>query len=171
MNIFVLDTRPDVSARLMCDKHIRSKMIIESGQMLAYCFTVDQLASPDCPRTQKGGVRKQAKRHRNHPCSKWVVESRDNMKWLIDHALAMCVERSRRWPGRKEHFTKLFIEWCKDNIEDSIIPSGPITPFAVAINDKTNCAQTPNFNNLTTVEKYQLYYKLDKPFAKWTNPL
>jgi len=167
MNIFVLDSNPKKAARLMCDKHIRSKMIIESGQMLAYCFTTEQLEHPDCPRTATGQPRKQAKRHRNHPCSKWVVESKANMKWLINHALEMCDERLRRWPG-KEHFTRSFIEWCDSNIENSHIPDGELTPFAVAISETMNCRQLPNFESLPTVEKYQLYYKMDKPFATWT---
>jgi hypothetical protein len=169
MNIFVLDDDPKKAAHLMCDKHIRSKMIIESGQMLAYCFTQEQLEQPDCPRTATGQPRKQAKRHRNHPCSKWVVESKSNMKWLIDHALGMCEERLRRWPG-KEHFTKSFIKWCDDNISLSHIPDGELTSFAVAISDTMNCRKVKGFESLSTIEKYKLYYKLDKPFAVWSYP-
>ncbi len=167
MNIFILNDDPKKAARLMCDKHIRSKMIIESGQMLAYCFTPEQLEQPDCPRTATGHSRKQAKRHRNHPCSKWVVESKSNMQWLIDHALEMCSERLKRWPG-KDHFTKAFIEWCRDNKDLSFVPDIGLTPFAIAINKDMNCRKVNNFDNLSTVEKYNLYYKMDKPFAVWT---
>lgn len=169
MNIFVLDEEPRKAARLMCDKHIRSKMIVESGQMLAYCFTLEQLERPDCPRAATGQPRKQAKRHRNHPCSKWVIESKDNMRWLIEHALEMCDERLRRWPGN-DHFTRSFIEWCDKNIDISHVPEGDITPFAIAISNTMNCRKIKDFENFSTVEKYKLYYKLDKPFAVWTAP-
>jgi hypothetical protein len=168
MNIFVLDSDPIKAARMMCDKHIQSKMIVESGQMLAYCFTPEQLERPDCPKAATGLPRKQAKRHRNHPCSKWVIESKANMEWLIEHALEMCNERMWRWSDSKEHFTRQFIEWCKENKKDSWVPAGNLTPFAVAISESMNCRKIAGFDNLSTVEKYKLYYKHDKPFAKWT---
>lgn len=167
MNIFILNRDPVKAAKLMCDQHIRSKMIIESAQMLAYCFSPDQLADSECPRTATGGIRKQAKRHKNHPCSKWVVQSRENMRWLIRHAIAMCEERSCRW-AVKEHFTRQFIEWCADNIDNSSVPEAPLTDWAIAINENMNCRKVPFFESLTSIEKYNLYYKLDKPFATWT---
>lgn len=44
MNIFALDRDPVTAARWLCDKHI-SKMIVESGQMLANLFSPEQLAT------------------------------------------------------------------------------------------------------------------------------
>jgi hypothetical protein len=81
----------------------------------------------------------------------------------------MCEERLRRWPGR-EHFTKTFIEWCRGNTSASIIPEGDLTPFAVAISESMNCRKVKGFESLSTIEKYKLYYKLDKPFAVWSYP-
>ena len=32
---------------------------------------------------------------------------------------------------------------------------------------KIVCSPVPHFDNISTVEKYRLYYRHDKPFAKW----
>tara|TARA_B110000196_G_C20450995_1_gene344955 strand:+ start:233 stop:406 length:174 start_codon:yes stop_codon:yes gene_type:complete len=45
---------------------------------------------------------------------------------------------------------------------------GERTDFAIAISDTMNCRKIEGFDNLSSVEKYRLYYKHDKPFVKWT---
>ena len=162
MNVFCLDRDPVTAARWLCDKHI-SKMIVESGQMLTYLFTVEQLAT--APLTKKGKPWKQSARHRNHPCSIWVRESRANADWLCRHALAMEVERILR--GFKPHHSVAFIRWCADRIASHPFGLGDLTEFAVAISDDKLCRQHSDFAAADVVGKYRLYYKYDKPFATW----
>jgi len=165
MNIFVLDENPIVAARMLCDVHC-NKMILESAQMLANCFTPEQLESVDCPRTKTGSVRKYA--HYNHPSSKWVRESRSNMKWLLDHAFEIENERLRR--GFNPHFIMGFLEWVQLNFEKSKIPMDyRLSKFAVAISDDCECRKmVQGFDSLPVVDQYHLYYIWDKhSIAKW----
>ena len=55
MNIFCIDENPIQAARWLCDIHL-SKMVVESSQMLANCFTSETLE--DAPRAKSGNVRK-----------------------------------------------------------------------------------------------------------------
>lgn len=165
MNIFVLDNDPMVAAQLMCDIHT-NKMIVESAQMLANCFTPESLVN--APRSQKGNVRKHS--YFNHPCSIWARETYNNYQWLVDHAYGLIQERKYRNPDARPHFTEEFITWCDCNIPDNLdSDKDELTPFAIAISDDSKCMHHNNFYTASTVRKYQMYYKYDKKeFAKWT---
>lgn len=161
MNIFCIDTCPIQSARWLCDQHC-NKMVLESAQMLANCFNSETLA--DAPKAKSGNVRKHS--YYNHPCSIWVRKTKENMIWLILHALEMEEERLRR--GFNPHFSVSFIEWCAENVARSLVPDGDQTDFAIAISEEKDCRKHPDFYSLDTVGKYRLYYSFDKKFAKWT---
>lgn len=167
MNIFVLDKNPYIAARDLCDKHI-IKMIVESAQMLANCFTLERLAADDCPRNFNGNPRSHG--YRNHPCTRWAMESSANMDWLIKNAIGMCEEKVKRYGGG--HFSESFIRWCDLNRNDSIVPLGKLTDFAIAISPTSLCREVEGFDDLSAVEKYRLYYIYDKAkFATWrTSP-
>ena len=142
-------------------------MQIESAILLQHCFSNETLKS--APPTKKGTPRKSGKGYFNHPCSVWTRESKANFQWLVEHALEMFNERDYRWPSSSAHFTKTFIEWCKDNIDKTAHCKGAkLTPFAVAINPESKCKTVPGFENMSIQEKYQHYIKLDKNFATWT---
>ena len=167
MNIFVTNIDPIVAARELCDQHCRSKMQIESAILLQHCFDNQTLLS--APPTKKGAPRKSGKGYFNHPCAVWVRESKANFTWLVDHALEMFDERMYRWPQSTEHFTKLFIKWCGDNIHKTTYCKGiKQTPFAIAINSDMNCRKIKDFDKLPITERYQHYIRMDKPFATWT---
>lgn len=168
MNIFVTDVDPIVSAQELCDKHVRSKMQIESAIMLQNAFSNELLGSSDCPRTKTGKVRKAGKGYSKHQCTVWVKESRANFEWLVEHALEMFNERNYRWPESNEHFTKEFILWCKDNIDKTLHTNNKLTPFTVAISQDSECRKIKDFDKLSVVEQYRHYIILDKPFAAWT---
>lgn len=168
MNIFVTNDDPIIAAQDLCDKHVRSKMQIESAIMLAHAFNQDTLNDISTPRTKSGKPRKSGKGYYNHQCSVWVRESRSNFMWLVNHALEMFRERQYRWPQSTEHFTHSFIQWCKNNVHNTIIPDKGLTPFAVAINEECECRKTVGFNNLPVVEQYREYIRKDKPFVSWT---
>jgi len=181
MNIFAIYRCPVLSARHLVDSHV-VKMVLESAQMLANCFSQDTLADADCPRTKAGTVRKYA--HYNHPCSKWVRLSRDNMKWLCEHALAMDIERLERSnlkvqeqlqlkeegkPYNKSvatsspgpHHCIPFINWVLVHLSVSLIPEGPLTEFAQAMPDEFKCDDS--------VQAYRNFYIHGKQHLhKWT---
>ena len=164
MNIFVTDKDPYQAAQNLCDKHV-SKMVVESAQMLANCFSLEVLASCGCPRTQKGNTRKHS--YAKHPCTIWAMNNKSIMMWLIRHGISMA--REKKFRTEKEHFSERFIMWCMFNMHRSNVPSGSLTEFAVAINQNQKCRTHPNFENLSVVEKYREYYNYDKShFAKWT---
>ena len=168
MNIFVTNEDPVIAAQELCDKHVRSKMQIESAIMLQNCFTNEQLQSIECPRTKTGKPRKAGKGYSKHQCTLWAMESRDNFMWLIDHAIEMFKERDYRWPDSNPHFTKEFIEWCKQNKDKTIHKQNKQTPFVVAISQDSDCRKQKEFDKLTVIEQYQQYIIKDKPFANWT---
>lgn len=168
MNIFCTDNDPILAARDLCDKHLRSKMIIESGIMLAHAFPQEVLNHPSTPRTKTGKPRKSGKGYYNHQCSVWVRESRANFMWLVEHALEMFSERMYRWPSSDEHFTKQFIKWCASNINNTTLKGESLTPFVTAINKNCKCRAIPNFDKLSVIEQYREYIKVDKGFATWT---
>ena len=142
-------------------------MQIESAILLQHCFSNETLRS--APPTKKGTPRKSGKGYFNHPCSVWTRESKANFEWLVEHALEMFNERDYRWPSSSAHFTKTFIEWCKDNIDKTAhCKETKLTPFAIAINPESKCKSVPGFENMPVQEKYQHYIKLDKNFATWT---
>ena len=157
MNIFVLDKNPVKAARWAVDRHV-SKMPTESAQMLANCFSKERLAAPDCPRTKTGETRKHS--HFNHPCSKWVRESRANFLWLAVHALALDEERIARSENKEPNHSISFVKWAINHIEESNVPEGELTPFALAMPDI--------YKTKNPVESYRnLYREGKKHLHKW----
>lgn len=78
MNIFATDDDPYVSANNLDDLRL-SKMVLESAQLLSTaCYLKgvrdDYLYKPT---------------HVGHPCTQWLLESRKNVSWLLDHATSM----------------------------------------------------------------------------------
>lgn len=140
-------------------------MITESAQMLANAFTQETLSRFDCPRTKGGTVWKYG--HPNHPCTKWVKESRANVWWLCEHALTMGVERRMRRPDFNDHHSIGFIRWCLLNIDEAIPHKDELTSFAIAINEDSKCRKLAEFDTASTFRKYQLFMLNDKPFATW----
>jgi|TARA_R100000482_G_scaffold118902_1_gene63242 uncharacterized protein YbaA (DUF1428 family) len=112
-------------------------------------------ATDDVMPTTKGGTPLKGGYH-NHPCTRWVGDSRDNFRWAVQHGLALCEEFKLRY--NKPHY-------CEDGIRmmgelADLIPQGELTEFAQAMPDE--CRQ-PN-----VVLAYRIYYKVDKSrFAKW----
>ena len=165
MNIFVLDADPNKAAQYQCEQHLRSKMLAETAQLLQTCFPKERLEAPDCPRNASGEVRGQS--HYNHPCSKWARACRGNFIWLVEHGIAMEIERRKR--GYNPHQSFYFVDWAIENIDDSVCPSGSLQEFCIAIADDKLCRKDPRFAAADPILKYKLYYKYDKPFATWKN--
>jgi len=155
MNIFVLDENPKTAAQYMCDKHV-VKMIVESAQLLSMAYPLGRLAREDCPKTKMGNCRKYSMSQLHHPCSKWVVKSLSNWKWLLKHAKELCKEYTQRYG--KRHFSERFINWCSENTP--LLNNCELTPFAQAMPE--------TYFMKDAVDAYRLYYIYDKSkFAKW----
>lgn len=161
MNIFILDENPIKAAQYCIDRHV-VKMITESAQLLANGYSLEELTK--APLTANGKFRKHSYVH--HPCSKWAIESLDNWKWLLIHAIALCAEKSVRYPNKPTHFCQEFIHWCEKNTSN--ITSKGLTKFALAM--------PPEIKSDNTVEAYRSYYRMckvndksGKLMAKWTN--
>lgn len=91
MNIFVLDENPVEAAKRVPVK-VASNMALEATQMLAVACHKHGLALPH----KKDGSLYSEKNHANHPCTKWVYQSKSNMKWVLLYAKELC----------KQHFIK-----------------------------------------------------------------
>ena len=146
MNIFVLDKSPQVAARMHCDKHC-VKMILETAQMLSTAHRVH-----DTPQSDK--LYKKA--HLNHPCTKWIRESKANYRWAFDLYFALLLEFStRRGKDHKSGELRHHLIEVPDGIPDV----GP-TPFAQAMPDE--------YKRSSPVEAYRAYYLGEKAsIAQW----
>ena len=166
MNIFVLDESPIQSARMYCDKHV-PKMVVELLQQCGSAV-IRHGAPPDMmPLTKKGTPLKGG--YHNHPCTRWVGDSRTNFLWAITHGQALCYEYTKRFG--KIHFCEAGIRHL-DKMA-SLIPEGDLTPFALAMPDEHRpvaCHIKEGYlfhaTGSTAVEAYRRYYH-SKTFAEW----
>ena len=153
MNIFILDEDPIQSAKMYCDKHV-PKMVVELYQQLGSAVIRHGATSDMMPRTSKGTPLKGG--YHNHPCPRWVGDSRENYLWACYHGAMLCDEYTKRF-GK--------IHSCEKGIEHlyimaHLIPEGKLTPFAQAMPDE--------YKNECAVTAYRDYYIHDKSrFAKW----
>jgi hypothetical protein len=149
MNIFVLSADPIQAAIVQCDKHV-VKMCSEACQMLSTVMWKSGVPGPMKPT------------HNNHRCTVWAGKTRSNFEWLLKHGLELCAEYSRRYG--KIHATELKLLTIVTS--EFRPPDGPLTPFAVAIND--------NFKSLIIdddpIRSYKMFYIAAKyQFAKWNH--
>ena len=92
MNIFAVNNDPVLAAQDLPDKLV-VKMITESLQLLTpWAFNTHGAYIQKTDGTSYG-----TKGFAHHPCSKWLYESPENVSWLLDHAIAMSDEYTRRY--------------------------------------------------------------------------
>ena len=165
MNIFVLDQDPTVSAQQYCDKHV-PKMVVELLQQLGSAVIRHGAKPEQMPLTKKGTPLKGG--YHNHPCTRWVGDSRANYMWAIDHAQELCREYTRRFD--KTHFCEAGIRHLR--YMSKRIPEGNITPFALAMPDDYRPENVDSEDIIyhatgdTAVQAYRDYYH-SKQFAQW----
>ena len=141
MNIFVLDENPWNAAQMVCNRH-SVKMPLETAQLL--CTALAAHGVLDTP-LRKFVAYKPT--HRNHPCTIWASESRENFNWLVNHGIALCWEYNRRY-GR-EHKCLKVIEDCARL--ELMIPEGKMTPHPLCMKDEYKIGDD-------VVESYRNYY-------------
>ena len=158
MNLFVTDPSPYQSAYNLPDKLV-VKMALENAQMLAANFDREFL--------DYGGLKKKdggfyAVTHKNHPCSKWIRESKENVAWAIVHGLAICAEYHRRY-GKIHSCLQAHLD-AKRLFESN---GGHLktyvghTPFVRAMPEELKTDQT-----ISSVEAYRRYMHT-KHYAAW----
>ena len=161
MNIFVLDLAPAVAARMHCDKHV-PKMCVEAAQMMAAALRRHGATDEQMPLTKSGTPYKGGYHH--HPCTVWAGDSEANFQWLARYGYWLFTEYTKRFG--KTHACEGPIRFMGHL--SIMIPTGELTPFAIAIADHMECRKLPDFDNMSAVEKYRAYYNHDKRyFAKW----
>jgi hypothetical protein len=137
MNIFYINADPIAAAQQLADDHIR-KMQIESAQM---CSTAHWESGSQAPYKRA---------HVNHPSTKWVRESIQHYRWLINHGLEICSEFTKRYG--KHHKTQDVLEWLRDN-EPSINDNGFAPP--------PQC-MPEQYRDADTITAYKKFYIEDK---------
>ena len=152
MNIFVLDRDPIVAAQYHCDKHV-PKMVVELYQQLGSAVRRHGATDSMMPLTKAGKPLKGG--YPNHPCTRWVGETRGNYLWTIDHAIALTKEFEFRF--KKKHFCADGIRTLANRRMRDLVPVGLMTPFAQAMPDQYK-------NGMHPVEAYRFYYAQDKQF-------
>jgi hypothetical protein len=169
MNIFAVNSNPNIAAIELCDQHV-VKMPIESAQMLSTahrCLDGDRFED----RTSNGrrytrwilSDERESVLYkstmRGHPCTQWVMESLQNYLWLSVHALELCEEYTRRYD--KRHGSQNVIEYLRVNYPKNMPNDSLRSPFAQAMPD--HCRRKD------AVEAYQTYYIEEKArFARWS---
>jgi hypothetical protein len=141
LNIFVTSPDPIQCAIALDDIRV-IKMILESAQLLSNA--IHQYAPQFSPLVYR-------KCSWNHPCAKWVRESRSNYEWLLKHCVSLAFERLYR--TQRVHKTMLLIDTFREAAES--IPAGPLTPFR-------NVSQYPEESDLYLAYKRTL-------LRKWAN--
>lgn len=146
MNIFYLDNDYKYIPPMMIDAHV-SKMILETAQLLCSCHD-------NAP---------YKKTHYNHPCAKWVRQSKTNYIWLCNLGLAIGEEFEYR--RGKTHKSIEVIKWCLDHIPN--IPDGTFSQPPQAMPD--------TYKDKDAVKAYRNYYRYEKTkdkngkrMDKWT---
>lgn len=171
MNIFYVNSDPEVAARSMVDRHV-VKMILETAQLLSTAHRVID-GEEYVGQTQTGRKAKRwrlsgnvdaimyAATHINHPSAVWVRENSANYDWLYDHLLALGREYTHRY-GR----THLTIDKLKDILKDApenIEQSNVMTKMPSCMDNQYIVSVDPIIN-------YRNYYNYGKTdLLRWSN--
>lgn len=152
MNIFVLDSNQKKAAQMHNDKHI-VKMILETSQLLC---SVHHAINIDDEEYRENIPYRMA--HKNHPCSIWARDCKENYMWLQKFGVELFKEYNYRY--EKHHKSYDVIKWCGENIPD-LKSKGDITRFALAMPDECKVNDA--------VKSYRNYYRIHKQYWERKN--
>lgn len=156
MNLFVLHRRPLMAARMHCDQHV-SKMHTEGIQMLVSMlqrYNVNHKVKTVAGSLHRGG-------YANHPCTRWVGDSRENYDWTNRYVWGLCREHERRFGKTPASSLQLdAVSEAVGAIRETQWKHVGLTPFALAM---------PNgYQGDDAVESYRKYYVGEKSgMARW----
>ena len=146
MNIFRVDEDPTVAAQMLCDKHI-VKMPLETAQMLCSVFH----------RYDFGHLVMYKEAYKNHPCTRWAGDSKENYRWLVKHGLELCREYTKRYDKKHK---------CQEVIESvSLTPSFILDELATP---QPQCMPDEYKVLDNVVQAYKYYYVgAKREIAEW----
>lgn len=148
MNIFYLDSNPQVCAEYHCDKHC-VKMCVEYAQILS---TTHRLLGNSDPLLYKAT-------HIHHPAIKWAAASSANYSFLRDLYIRLCKEYTHRY-GRKHKSSTLKV--VLKNVPKNIPRSDKLSKIALMMPEK--------YHSPDPVQSYRNYYQYEKgSFLNYTN--
>lgn len=151
MNIFFLHYLPKICAEMHVNKHV-VKMILESVQLLCSAHHLHPIDGYSPPYKLT---------HKNHPCAKWVRESRANYIWLIELTQNLCKEYTYRYGKVHKCEREGYVSDLSNNIPD--IPDIEFTLPAQAMPNEYKVEDDP-------VQAYRNYYLGDKErMLDWKN--
>jgi hypothetical protein len=164
MNIFFLDSDPQVCAFYHGDKHV-VKMVLETAQLLSTAHRIidgtltieNNKKHFKLPDRKADSVLYRAT-HANHPCAIWVRESEENYNWAYNLFYHLCKEYTYRY--NKIHKT----ESLKDYLYMS--PTG----IKKVGSTKPALAMPDCYKTLCPIQSYRNYYvkdKLSKKIVFW----
>ena len=153
MNIFFLDETPELSAKMLCDKHV-PKMLLESAQMLSTAVRKYEKETNTTPLAKP--IYKSA--DPNHPKTIWVSETLGNFTWALYNAF--CINNEYEYRFKKNHKSYKVIKNIIDFELMAHIPDGDFT-------DPPQC-MPDEYKDNDYVTAYRNFYKGEKEyFAKW----
>lgn len=153
MNIFVLDTNPQLAARMQCDKHV-CKMSIEYAQLLS---TAHHLHRTNVALTQP--IYKPT--HVKHPSTLWVAAHPLHYAWLFELM--------------RETWSEYTYRYHRVHASSRLLNALQIVPHMGHVNAPTappqcmpNTCKVPGASWADTVTAYRQYYTTEKArFATW----
>lgn len=153
MNIFVLDNDVDKNVSYYVDRHV-IKMSTELCQMLSTNYIL-------CNRENNYPSFLYKVTHRNHPCTIWLRESKENFKYGIKLANAIISEYDYRYSKPDKYVRARQIIKFLNSIELPLESKG-LTTFALAMPEEYRCADV--------VKSYRIYYNNEKRHLfNWKN--
>lgn len=177
MNIFYLDTNPQICAEMHVDKHV-VKMIIEYAQLMSTAHRV--LDGKQYTDLTANGRRIQRWRmddpvmestlykasHVNHPSAIWCRENKENYVWLYRMWFYLLQEYTYRY-GKQHECAKLraALYLAPENISDGeFFPPTPAMPPELKI---VSDNPVPG-RKYDVLKSYHNYYRVEKrSFATW----
>jgi hypothetical protein len=171
MNIFYVDSDPEVAARNMVDRHV-VKMILETAQLLS---TAHRVLDGEMVVGKNANGRKTTKwvlndsrdstlyasTHRNHPSAIWVRESSANYVWLYEHMMALGREYTYRY-GR-QHLTI-------DKLKTALKQAPNNIPQSRVMTKMPSCMDKQYIISLCPITNYRNYYNYGKTdLLRWSN--
>jgi hypothetical protein len=152
MNIFYLDENVKTCAEYHCDKHV-VKMIVESTQILS---TVLRSFDYDYEFLYKST-------HVNHPCVIWTRHSYKNFTFLLDLALMLCIEYTKRY-GKTHSCEEIIYRIAIECFDDSF----KLNFKEQAFTEPAQCMPIQYRIDGNPIQAYRNYYINEKSsFAKW----
>ena len=153
MNIFFLNENPRLAAQSLSDKHV-VKMVLETAQMFSTAMQLD-FELTTLPTTYKTSFI-------NHPMTKWVGETHENMNWALIHGICIGDEYTHRYG--KKHKSQQVLEDIRDHYFPILEDFYYYNKYGIEISEPPlcvpdDCTADEDGYRMNYVDVYRNYYK------------